>query len=125
MNAYQKELQRLRPDDEIQSMEADPRDLGYYFIMTAGHGYLVVPRADRFYKIAQKIVSYGYTGALAIYLEEDSEAGEFIKAVTAARADRPESGKLYALTGGTGDKCISNGNTWKESEVNQNTQRGV
>lgn len=31
--------------------------------------------------------------------------------------DKPEPGKQYALTGKKGDKCISNGNTWKESEV--------
>jgi hypothetical protein len=38
--------------------------------------------------------------------------------VAAARAeDKPEDGKVYALTGGTGSKCIANGNTWKESEV--------
>lgn len=30
---------------------------------------------------------------------------------------QPEPGKIYALTGKTGDKCISNGNTWAESEV--------
>ncbi len=31
--------------------------------------------------------------------------------------DIPESGKVYQLTGITGEKCISNGNSWKESEV--------
>lgn len=31
--------------------------------------------------------------------------------------DKPEPFKQYALTGGTGVKCISNGNTWAESEV--------
>jgi hypothetical protein len=81
MNAYQRELQRLRPDDEIQSMEADPRDLGYSFIMTADHGYLVVPRTDKNYPLARKIVSYGFVGALAVYLEEDAEAPQFIDAV--------------------------------------------
>ena len=32
--------------------------------------------------------------------------------------DKPEDGKVYALTGGPGTACILNGNTWKESEVN-------
>lgn len=32
-------------------------------------------------------------------------------------SNRPEYGKQYALTGATGDKCLSNGNSWKESEV--------
>jgi len=31
--------------------------------------------------------------------------------------DKPEEGKIYALTGGTGSKCIMNGSTWAESEV--------
>jgi len=31
--------------------------------------------------------------------------------------DKPEEGKVYALTGGTGSRCSANGNTWKESEV--------
>ena len=31
--------------------------------------------------------------------------------------DKPEDGKVYALTGATGTRCIANGNTWKESEV--------
>ena len=30
--------------------------------------------------------------------------------------DKPEGGKTYALTGGPNDKCILNGNSWKESE---------
>jgi len=35
----------------------------------------------------------------------------------AEQEDRPEEGKVYALTGGRGKRCIANGNTWKESEV--------
>lgn len=31
--------------------------------------------------------------------------------------DKPESNKVYKLTGGPGEKCIANGNTWAESEV--------
>jgi len=33
--------------------------------------------------------------------------------------DKPEDGKVYALTGGPGSRCIANGNTWAESEVDQ------
>ena len=33
--------------------------------------------------------------------------------------DKPEAGKVYALTGGPGSRCIANGNSWKESEVAQ------
>jgi hypothetical protein len=32
-------------------------------------------------------------------------------------ANKPEEGKVYALTGGRGTRCIANGNTWKDSEV--------
>ena len=31
--------------------------------------------------------------------------------------DKPEANKEYALTGKTGDACIANGSSWKESEV--------
>jgi len=31
--------------------------------------------------------------------------------------DRPEYGKQYSLTGATGSKSISNGNTWADSVV--------
>ena len=39
--------------------------------------------------------------------------------------DKPEADKVYALTGGHGDKCIANGNTWAESEVKDNGVLGV
>jgi hypothetical protein len=35
------------------------------------------------------------------------------------KEDKPEAGKVYALTGGPGSRCIANGNSWKESEVVQ------
>ncbi len=34
--------------------------------------------------------------------------------------DEPTAGKQYALTGGPGESCIANGNTWAESEVKDN-----
>jgi hypothetical protein len=37
----------------------------------------------------------------------------------ASANDKPEAGKVYALTGGPGSRCIANGNSWKESEVVQ------
>ena len=36
----------------------------------------------------------------------------------AKQEDKPEDGKVYSLTGAKGTPCIANGNTWKESEVN-------
>ncbi len=38
---------------------------------------------------------------------------------------KPEADKVYALTGGHGDKCIANGNTWAESEVKDNGVLGA
>jgi hypothetical protein len=31
--------------------------------------------------------------------------------------DKPEAGKVYALTGASGSRCIANGYSWAESEV--------
>ena len=42
---------------------------------------------------------------------------EYIKEDKTKKEDKPEDGKVYALTGATGTRCIANGNTWKESEV--------
>ena len=81
MNKYQSELQGLRPDDEIQDIEYNERDLGYGFIHTAGHGYLVIPRNDYAIQAAIGLCEYGYLGNHAIYLEEDCEAPAFIKLV--------------------------------------------
>tara|TARA_B100001057_G_C22154688_1_gene683312 strand:+ start:239 stop:457 length:219 start_codon:yes stop_codon:yes gene_type:complete len=36
--------------------------------------------------------------------------------------DKPEPGKVYALTGGPGSRCIANGNSWTESEVSPEQQ---
>ena len=36
--------------------------------------------------------------------------------------DKPEEGKVYALTGAAGTACIANGNTWKEAEVKDGQQ---
>ena len=39
--------------------------------------------------------------------------------------DKPEVGKVYELTGGPGSRCIANGNSWKESEVDQDLAAGA
>jgi len=59
-----------------------PIGRGYYKIITAGHGYLVVPKTDVYASIAHNIAKYGYNGTLAYYLEEDCEAPAFIKALS-------------------------------------------
>ena len=35
------------------------------------------------------------------------------------KENKPQAGKLYALTGRPGSKCIANGNTWAESVVGE------
>jgi len=43
----------------------------------------------------------------------------FINIKSLSKIDKPVEGKTYALTGTKDDKCILNGNTWKESEVKE------
>jgi len=78
MNEYQKELQALKAWDEIQTYNKPEFALGYAFIGTAGHGYLVVPTTDKYYNKALEISNYGFVGKLAVYLEEDCEMSEFL-----------------------------------------------
>ena len=33
------------------------------------------------------------------------------------KENKPEAGKLYALTGDPGSRCIANGDTWEDSVV--------
>ena len=33
--------------------------------------------------------------------------------------NQPEAGKVYALTGGPGARCIANGFSWKDSAVDE------
>ena len=46
-------------------------------------------------------------------------AGPAPTADAAHSNDKPEEGKVYALTGAPGSRCIANGNTWAESEVKE------
>ena len=80
MNNFEKEFQALKPWDEVQCSKQI--GLGYTFIITAGHGYLVVPKNDLFASIAENILAGGgFIGKLAYYLEEDCEATEFKDAI--------------------------------------------
>lgn len=38
--------------------------------------------------------------------------------------DKPEENKIYALTGGPNDKCIANGDSWKDSVVQNDDKVG-
>jgi hypothetical protein len=80
---YEKELQKLKSHDEVQFTQKCDFS-GYPFITTAGHGYLAIPRNDKQFCVARKIhreSGYGYKGDFAIYLEEDQEAPDFLKAI--------------------------------------------
>jgi hypothetical protein len=81
MNIYQKELQALKPWDEVQHMNEYGALRGYNKVYTAGHGYLVVPRKDANFKLAESICEYGFKGLHAVYLEEDCELGQFMDAI--------------------------------------------
>ena len=76
---YEKELQALKPWDEVQSTRMLYAGIpaGYSFIETAGHGYLVVPKENKGFKTAEKICEYGFKGKHAVYLEEDCEISTF------------------------------------------------
>ena len=80
LTKYEKELQELKPWDEVQTSRTLNIGIlaGYTFISTAGHGYLVVPKEQpEQYRIASGICKYGFKGKLAVYLEEDSEISQF------------------------------------------------
>ena len=81
MTPYEKELQTFRDDQVQRTQKIEVGDFIYNFIPTSGHGYLVVPKDDKFYSVAKKIAGYGYSGKLAVYLEEDGEAPKFISIV--------------------------------------------
>ena len=46
------------------------------------------------------------------FAERERQAGELHK-----EENKPEYGKQYSLTGGKGQKCVMNGDSWKDSEV--------
>ena len=80
---YEMELQSLKEYDEVQGTEIC-RFSGLPFIYTAGHGYLAVPTESAYYSEAVEIWTqsrYGFTGNFAVYLEEDQEAPDFLKAI--------------------------------------------
>ena len=81
MTIYENELQQLKPYDEVQYTSKD-KTTGLDFIGTAGHGYLVVPRDGSEQAVkAFNICKYGFKGMRAVYLEEDCEYFDFLKAI--------------------------------------------
>ena len=57
----------------------------------------------------------------ALWLNPETQATELVQ-VEIIKEDKPEQGKIYALTGGYNDKCILNGNTWAESIVTEGSK---
>ena len=54
----------------------------------------------------------------ALWLNPETNGTELVP-VEIIKEDKPEQGKIYALTGGTKDKSIAQGNTWAESIVTE------
>ena len=92
MDKYKNEFQTLKSWDEVQTIKASGIEFkgnkaklshdavnGTFFIVTSGHGYLVVPKGHKLAKVAKSICKYGFAGNLAYYLEEDCEASMFLK----------------------------------------------
>lgn len=77
---YEKEFSLLKSHDPVQFTMIDSRT-GLNFIVTAGHGYLVVPKDHAHAAFARSICEYGYVGELAYYLEEDCEYTAFLEAL--------------------------------------------
>ncbi len=50
-------------------------------------------------------------------MSKEKTIQESVKHNAVEESIKPEEGKVYALTGGKGTRCIANGNTWKDSEV--------
>ena len=49
--------------------------------------------------------------------EHKDDKIEVVEAKEEPKEDKPEEGKVYALTGGPGARCIANGYSWKDSVV--------
>ena len=56
-------------------------------------------------------------GKLIKKLNKENAPPDGWSAADAVKEDKPEPGKVYALTGGPGARCIANGNTWSDSVV--------
>ena len=88
MNTIEKRFQALKPWDEVQCTRATfildengtTKELA--FIITAGHGYLVIPKD---WKHGASIVAnnlgkqFNFSDKHAFYLEEDCEAPKFLE----------------------------------------------
>lgn len=80
LDAYAREFRALKPNDDIIAIQPLSFINHHYFITTASHGYLIVDKDDANHTNALKSISeYSYIGNLAVYLEEDCDASEFLR----------------------------------------------
>ncbi len=75
---YERDFQHLKDWDEVQATLTN-HSLGLDKIVTAGHGYYIVPKRHADYSIAKTIA--GFIGEHAAYLEEDCEITDFLNQV--------------------------------------------
>tara|TARA_R100000664_G_scaffold7776_3_gene13031 strand:- start:1158 stop:1358 length:201 start_codon:yes stop_codon:yes gene_type:complete len=52
-------------------------------------------------------------------LNADNAPPDGWSAADRVKKDKPEPGKVYALTGAPGARCIANGYSWKDSVVKE------
>jgi len=68
----------------------------YVFHSDPGHGWLAVRKTElAFLNIADKITPYSYAKGDTVYLEEDCDAGEFVKAYEAKFGKKPVYKESY------------------------------
>ena len=65
---------------------------------------------------------YNYTVCLDCYYY--FEYGQLDDLTMEEIEEDPLPGELYQITGGPGEKCLSNGNTWEESKITNNKKKG-
>ena len=67
-------------------------------------------------RAAEDLIEDGF-GPLEITRYFEGLIDEAVTSLAESLKNEPEQDKQYKLTGGPGEKCIANGNTWQESEV--------
>jgi len=68
--------------------------------------------------VGDEVEDPGYFSAVVVVPSNPEEVGQ-LTTVAAPDKGRPEAGKVYRLIGGSESASIANGNTWSESEIDQ------
>ena len=75
------ELKKQRLDDSSFREESETFK-GYCYVSTANHGFLWIPKDDKYFKIAKQYCSeFSYKVKGGMFLEEDADATKFLRAV--------------------------------------------